>query len=359
MTHLVIAWKSALPRHHFCPTVVTDPTSPVTPPNPPSDYAVLRAMLLERGLLRRQPAYFVLKILVNLLLLGAAITLLIVVEHLVLVLFAAAFLAFVYGQIGLLGHDAGHRQIFSRSRWDTVVGYVCSSILGISFAQWVEKHNEHHAHPNRDDMDPDIEFPMLAFSESQAREKRGIFRFIVRHQAVLFFPMLCFTSVSLRAGSVQFLLRRHIAKTWLDIVLFVAHFAVYFTLVFLFLSPLHGLFFILAHQALFGLYLGLVFAPNHKGMPVLEKDAQIDFLREQVLTARNVRSNPLIDFWYGGLNFQIEHHLFPTMPRSRLRKARTIIKDFCAARQIPYYETGMLRSYVEILRYMRQIGRLA
>lgn len=330
---------------------------PAADRRPSNDYAVLRQMLIDQGLLRRQPGYFIVKIIVNALLLALAVLLLFFVHHLWLVLLAAAFSAFVFGQIGLLGHDAGHRQIFASGRIDTIVGYTCASILGMSFAQWVEKHNAHHAHPNRDDMDPDIDFPMLAFSESQARETKGIFRFIVRHQAALFFPMLCFTSVSLRVGSVQYFLRRHIVKTWLDILLMAAHFAAYFTLVFLLLSPLHTVIFILAHQAMFGLYLGLVFAPNHKGMPVLAKDAQIDFLREQVLTARNVRSNRFIDFWYGGLNFQIEHHLFPTMPRKNLRSARRIIKDFCRTRQIPYYETGMIRSYVEILRHMHRVGR--
>ncbi len=329
---------------------------PAVSAKPLSDFAQLRALVIEQGLLKRQPAYFITKITATGVLLVLAIVFLLWVNNLLLVFVSAAFFAFVFGQIGLLGHDAGHRQIFASSRKDMAISQVCASLLGISCLQWNEKHNEHHAHPNREDMDPDIDFPMLAFSEEQAKEKRGLWRFIVRHQAILFFPFLCFTGMSLRLNGVKYFLRNKLSKTWLDLSLMVLHFVIYFTLVFSLLTPLHAIVFIVVHQALFGLYLGLVFAPNHKGMPILEKDAKIDFLREQVLTARNVRSNSLVDFWYGGLNFQIEHHLFPTMPQNMLRKARTIIKKFCEEKNIPYYETGVARSYYEIIRHMHKVG---
>ena len=81
--------------------------------------------------------------------------------------------------------------------------------------------------------------------------------------------------------------------------------------------PVQALVFIAVHQGLLGLYLGSVFAPNHKGMPILSKDDDSDFLRRQVLTARNVRGGRLTDLLLGGLNYQIEHHLFPSMPRPR------------------------------------------
>lgn len=77
-----------------------------------------------------------------------------------------------------------------------------------------------------------------------------------------------------------------------------------------------ALVFVLIHKAATGMYLGLVFAPNHKGMLITEHDNDMDFLHRQVLTARNVYANPFVDAWYGGLNYQIEHHLFPSMPRS-------------------------------------------
>jgi len=98
------------------------------------------------------------------------------------------------------------------------------------------------------------------------------------------------------------------------------------------------------------------FAPNHKGMPLVEKESQLDFLRRQVLTSRDVKAHPLTDFLYGGLNYQIEHHLFPSMPRSKLREAQTIVRAFCGARSIPYRESGALQSHREILQYLHQVS---
>jgi fatty acid desaturase len=91
-------------------------------------------------------------------------------------------------------------------------------------------------------------------------------------------------------------------------------------------------------------------------MPILPADTDLDFLRQQVLTARNVRPNPITDFWYGGLNYQIEHHLFPTLPRNKLGQARAIIKDWCRDHAIDYYETGLIQSYKEILSSLHEVG---
>jgi hypothetical protein len=102
--------------------------------------------------------------------------------------------------------------------------------------------------------------------------------------------------------------------------------------------------------------MALVFAPNHKGMPQVDDSGDLDFLRKQVLTSRNVRSHPLTDMWYGALNYQIEHHLFPTMPRNRVREAHLIVREFCAEQSIPYHEVSMLQSYRELLGFLHEVG---
>jgi fatty acid desaturase len=83
---------------------------------------------------------------------------------------------------------------------------------------------------------------------------------------------------------------------------------------------------------------GCSFAPNHKGMPTLTEAEELDFLRTQVLTSRNVRGSRLVDFLLGGLNCQIEHHLFPNMPRPNLRHAQPLVRAFCARHDLPYTE---------------------
>jgi fatty acid desaturase len=99
-----------------------------------------------------------------------------------------------------------------------------------------------------------------------------------------------------------------------------------------------------------------VFAPNHKGMEILDSESRLDFVRRQVLTSRDVTAGPLTDFWYGGLNYQIEHHLFPSMPRNKLKEAQVIVRAFCEERGIPYRETGAMQSNREILQYLHQVS---
>jgi len=104
-----------------------------------------------------------------------------------------------------------------------------------------------------------------------------------------------------------------------------------------------------------GFYMGAVFAPNHKGMALIDRDAPVDFLHRQVLTTRNVKPNFLVDYLLGGLNYQIEHHLFPSIPRNKLGQARLIVQKFCHERSIPYRESGLSQSYFEVLRYLHAV----
>jgi fatty acid desaturase len=123
------------------------------------------------------------------------------------------------------------------------------------------------------------------------------------------------------------------------------------------LPPVKAVAFVAVHQALFGVYLGSSFAPNHKGMPVLTGDERTDFLRSQVLTSRNVRGGPLVDFLLGGLNYQIEHHLFPSMPRPNLRRSQALVRDFCRQHGVAYCQTTLLRSYALALNHLHEVGR--
>lgn len=107
------------------------------------------------------------------------------------------------------------------------------------------------------------------------------------------------------------------------------------------------------------MYLGCSFAPNHKGMLILSADDRSDFLRRQVLTSRNVNGGWLTDLALGGLNYQIEHHLFPSMPRPNLRRSQPLIREFCQQAGLSYCQTGLVASFSQALRYLNALGRLA
>jgi fatty acid desaturase len=141
-----------------------------------------------------------------------------------------------------------------------------------------------------------------------------------------------------------------------EAALLFVHVAGYITLLLLTMSPLQALAFLAVHQALFGVYLGCSFAPNHKGMKMLTKDEELDFLRRQVLTSRNVTGGVPVGMLLGGLNWQIEHHLFPSMPRPNLRRAVPIVREFCETHGLPYAEASLYGSYRLAMSHLHDVG---
>jgi fatty acid desaturase len=339
-----------------------NPAHPVlkqsAPGSLPNQYAELKQLIKQRGLLDQQPAYFAGKILLTLGWLAVGLTLLLIVDNLWLQLLNAAYLAFVFVQISLIAHDMGHRQFSFRASWknDWLTLILGNLLLGISRQWWIDKHNDHHGHPNQLDVDPDVDIPLLAFEEEQALDKRGLARFVVKYQAALIFPLSILQGLSMHRSSIQFLIEKRAKSTLTEALFMGAHFVVYFGLLFSVLEPLQALLFITVHRGLFGMFMVSIFAPNHKAMPVLARNSQLDFMRRQVMTSRNVIAHPITDFWYGGLNYQIEHHLFPRLPRNKLREAQSIIKAFCGDQSIAYHETSVLQSYREILQHLHEVG---
>ena len=325
--------------------------------NPAPDLNQLPRMIREQGLLDRQPRYYTHKILSTTAMLAASIAILLLVESVWLQLINAAFLAFVFGQIGYLGHDAGHLAICRSPKGNRLIGYVTSTLMGVSSSWWLTNHNQHHRTPNSLEQDPHTMIPILAYSEERAEQMRGLLRAITGYQAFYFVPILTLEAISMKYSSLRFLLfQQKPTGTVLETTLLASHIALYSALLVHALGPWQALIFAALNQALFGVYYGLVFAPNHKGMLILEKDNKLDFIRTQVLTTRNVRRHWLTDFMYGGLNYQIEHHLFTNMPRNRFAKAKPIIQEFCRQHGIPYHETSLARSYQEIFSSLHQVA---
>lgn len=324
-----------------------------------SDYAELSRRVRQAGLLDRRPVSYAVKITANLALFALGWVVFGLLGRSWWQLIVAAFLAVIFTQIAFVGHDAGHKQIFGSRRANDLVGRMFGGLIGLSYGWWIDKHNRHHAHPNREGHDPDIVSAVLSFTESSARARRGFGAWVARSQAFLFFPLLLLEGLNLHAASVRALLSRTRVSPGMRLAeggLLVAHAAGYLAALFLILSPLQAVCFLAVQQGLFGVYMGCSFAPNHKGMPIVGEGEKVDYLRRQVLTSRNVRGGRFTDLLLGGLNYQIEHHLFPSMPRPSLRRAQVLVRAYCEQHEISYTETSLVRSYADVLRSLHMVG---
>lgn len=325
-----------------------------------SDYAELSRRVRSAGLLRRYPLRSAVTLTGTAVLTALGWTLVGVVGDSWWQLAVAVVLAFAFTQCGFRGHEAGHRQLFSSKRACDLSGLFFGNLLiGLGYSWWVDKHNRHHAHPNDAERDPDVGTGALVFIPGAAAARRGIRAWWTRHQAALFFPLLLLEGWNLHVASVRALRHRHRgapAPVAVEAALLLLNAVAYFTVLALILSPAKLIVFTLVQQGLFGLYLGASFAPNHKGMAMSSAEDKLDFLRTQVLTSRNVRGGRVTAYILGSLNYQIEHHLFPSMPSHALPRARVLVREHCAALGLPYAETGLFDSYRQALEHLHAVG---
>lgn len=326
---------------------------------PTSGYTELAQRVRDAGLMRRRYGYYWTKLILVPVVIGAAIAVFIWIGDSWWQMFTAAIFAFLFTQTAFLGHDAAHRQIFRSGRWNDWISLIIGDLfIGMSYGWWQHKHTRHHANPNRIGADPDIDLPVVAFTPEQAtRPRPALMRWVIAHQGVFFFPLLLLEGLSLHASSVhRVLMREKVQRRPVEIAFLTVRLLGYLTLVILVLSPDKAAVFLAIQLGLFGVYMGMSFAPNHKGMPLVPAGLKLDFLRRQALMSRNIRGTRLLDFAMGGLNYQIEHHLFPSMPRPHLRRAAPMIANYLADHDVPYTQTTLWRSYAIVFHYINRVG---
>jgi fatty acid desaturase len=310
------------------------------------------------GLLDLQAGWYYRRIAVNLAMLALGIGAFFVIGDSWWQLVNAVWIGVWCAQASFMFHDAGHKSMFRAKTSATVVGYTHANLInGFSYGWWVNHHNRHHSHPNHLSLDPDIGRRTAIFDIKQYATRSRVGRFIVRYQAVLFFVLLTLESYKMQKTAWKMIIKREVKNPVLEAALIVARLAIYLTCAFLVLSPLLAVAFLLLQQAVMGVYFGMIFAPNHKGMEIRDGEEEtLDWLERQVLTSRNINPSPLIDFMYGGLNYQIEHHLFPAMPQGSLARARQLTMEYCAEKGIPYVEMGFWASYKEVAHFLHDVS---
>jgi fatty acid desaturase len=298
-------------------------------------YRDLHDELKREGLLDCTPAWYACRILANFAILTVSISLLLNAQALATFCAAALLLAFAMVQIGFIGHDVQHGQVLRNHRVRQFLGLIHWNLLtGLSHGWWQDKHTRHHLHTNIHGYDPDM-YAVLTFSAAEALHKQGWFRTIARYQLWFYVPLLGCIAAYFRVLSVAFLLKQRPRGFGIELLLIGLHHIGYFSLVLYVLPPLPALGFVALNYFATGLYMGAVFSPNHMAMPLAYPAPSEKRLHSQLNSTRNIATGRFGDFLFGGLNYQIEHHLFPSLPRPRLREASRFVREFCERHELP------------------------
>lgn len=319
-------------------------------------YTILRSVIQKSGLLDRAYGYYF--ILFTLTITGFFISayFVVTVEYLPAVIIWGIILSFFTVQLSGIMHDAGHRAICKTPQMNDVIGFITAGLIAMGYSSWKIKHNLHHAHTNEEDEDPDVDLPILSFTTEQYQAREGIQRILSKYQVYFYYPIGLLVNFSVRITSMKFLLKDY-KKHIREIVLYSIGLVILYIGPFLIFDFLKAISFLLVFNFFSGVYLLNVFAPNHKGMPVLKRGQKISFLEQQIITSRNIIGNTITDYLYMGLNYQIEHHLFPNCPRNKLKLVVPYIKKLSHKMKLDYTEVGIIETNRIILSELQKVAR--
>jgi fatty acid desaturase len=259
--------------------------------------------------------------------------------------------------ISMLGHEGSHRS-FSQSPFrNAVIVYLTFPLFaGLGALYWRDKHDRrHHAHPNVEGLDPDIQpFPFASSRAGHDACGRGERWFQRTFQRWLFWPMATLMTTGMRRSSMLFLARRRHERGrawWLEVACLTVHYVGWIVIPSIIFGPLAAISVYLAVWAIVGICLALVFAPAHMGLPIIgEPNHEWE---HQLATTRNLELPRAISFFFIGLDHQVEHHLFPRIPHQNLPEAARITRAWCARNGVQYYSAPYLTALASAERFMR------
>jgi len=352
-------------------------------------YRRLRLELKAKGLFKSSPLFYAYKQLTTFLLAAVAAWLVAAfpaptTAHLAARTAGAVLMGLFFQQCGWLCHEICHHQVFENRVLGRFVGYLWGNVAqGFSVAWWMNKHNTHHAVPNvhasGDDAqngDPDIDtMPLLAWSRSMLRKATSPFaKWMVAHQALTYFPLLAVARFSWLQQSVAYVCfpgdysgrtvkgaadeLKPVPNEPLERALLGVHYAWYLAVALAAPTLRDALLFVAVSNVSCGLSLALVFGLGHNGMAVYDAAHRPDYWKLQVTTTRNVKQDRLglVHWFCGGLDYQVEHHLFPTVPRHHLKAVNALVQKFCKEHGVSYHETDMWTGTREVLDHLQAIA---
>jgi fatty acid desaturase len=266
--------------------------------------------------------------------------------------------AYVGVQASAIAHEAGHGAVTRASTWRWRIGrFFMTFLMGASYSAWVKRHSAHHHNPNSRE-DPDVRPGMFSFNAADAAAARGLAGWCTRHQHLLLLPLSSLMSFSLKFTGWRHVLCRPGAEL-LDLVLLLAHLATWIVLPAVWVGWGHALLNFFLVTWIQGIYLAFVFLPNHLGNKTAEEASTWPPALRQVITTRNLPGSWILSHICMGLNTHIEHHLFGTLPATRLLEAREITRRHCREHGVPYLERGVGSAVAELQRYNRCMADIA
>ena len=290
----------------------------------------------------------------------------------------AACLGIFWQQLSGLGHDLGHSSVSHSFHTDHFVGSTIGcAFLGVSTAWWKRNHNTHHVACNSVENDPDIQhMPIMAVHENIFKEpywstyysKWVTFdraaKLLVSYQEYLFLPLMAVARFNLYAQSWILICSKNIPmynRTTEAACLVV--FATWVLSVALCMNTwTESVLWVLLSHAIAGI-LHVQIVISHWAMETYKgrayNDQSDEWYLTQLKTTMDISCPEWMDFVHIGLQFQVEHHLYPYIPRHNLRAVQTMVKEVCKKNGLAYHEMTFSKAVQVTMKTLKDVGKIA
>ncbi|KAI1759258.1 fatty acid desaturase [Hypoxylon sp. FL1150] len=293
---------------------------------------------------------------------------------------SAVFLGAVWHQLVFTAHDAGHMGITHDFHTDSVIGIIIADFMGgLSIGWWKRNHNVHHIVTNAPEHDPDIEhMPFLAVSHrffqnmrstyyDRVMEYDAVARMSLRVQPYTYYILLLFGRLNLYRLSLDYLIMGRGPRKgpawwhrWLEIAGQVFFWTWYGYGILYKSIPTNGdrfWFFLISQMVPMPVHAQICL--SHFAMSTSDLGPHESFPQKMLRTTMDIDCPQWLDFFHGGLQFQVIHHLFPRIPRHNLRRTQKLVQEFCNEVGIPYALYGFVDGNKEVVGTLAEVSRQA
>jgi fatty acid desaturase len=282
-------------------------------------------------------------------------------ENIYLLVFGYGLTAYVVSQIAFLAHDALHGSI-SKKKWvNDIFGHLGMTIIaGMGYTEWKDRHLKHHRYCQDENVDPDMQTAHIAsVSKSSFSKKSKVFKSIGKFQVYYIWLLTLLFGHSQRHVSQACVLLDLKKYIW-DVPFLIIHFSLWWIMPVYFLniaiSSVALAYFIPA--SFLGIQLASVFWGNHVGMPLVKDQSKFSFVEHQIRTSRNIENPRFLDSYYGGLNFQIEHHVLPNCPSVKLRELQRVFRPIVQKSKLNYESLEWLEAFKVVKNHFKEVSQL-
>nr|AAQ10732.1 delta-8-sphingolipid desaturase [Anemone leveillei] len=270
----------------------------------------------------------------------------------------AGLLGILWMQIGFVGHDSGHYNVMLTPKLNRFVQiFTGNCVTGISIGWWRWTHTAHHIAVNSLDYDPDLQHvPFLAVSKDILSSLTSKFygrkmtfdaaaRFLVSYQHWSFYPVMAVARINLFTQSFLLLLSsRPMQDRYLELLGLMVFWGWYSLLVSCLPNWGERAMFVAVSFAVSGIQ-HVQFCLNHfSAHTYVGPPRANDWFEKQTKGSIDISCSTWMDWFHGGLQFQVEHHLFPRLPRCHLRKISPFVKELCRKHNLPYVSVSFFEA---------------